>query len=155
MPQVTEETKTIRKWLEENIDKYPNKKACFVAGAPQFNTTWKAIQNIWYARTKMQRRSGVSQTPQTVKKHVFLSDAEISQRHDVYYKIRNAAQKLKPGMYVEDSDFRDSIVCMSTSEYRRPSDNAEFDIYKGKAGGKTYWGHPESIKEKKLGGIFK
>jgi hypothetical protein len=69
--------------------------------------------------------------------------------------VRTEAKRLKKGQYVEDGNFRDMVLQMSTAEYRRPSDNAEFDIYKGKAGGKTYWGHPESIKAKKQEGIMR
>jgi hypothetical protein len=86
---------------------------------------------------------------------VFLTDGDIAARHDNYYKIRTEAKKLKRGQYVEDGNFRDMILQMSTAEYRRPSDNPEFDVYKGKAGGKTYWGHPESIKAKKQEGIMR
>jgi hypothetical protein len=86
---------------------------------------------------------------------IFLSDGDIAARHDCYYKIRTEAKRLKKGQYVEDGNFRDMVLQMSTAEYRRPSDNAEFDIYKGKAGGKTYWGHPESIKAKKQEGIMR
>jgi hypothetical protein len=85
-----------------------------------------------------------------------ISDLELDEKHDVFYKIEKAAASLVyGGGYYEDAAFRDTVCKISVNEYRRPSLDPLFDKYKGKAGGITYWGHPKSIAEKKQKGVLK
>ena len=151
---------TAAKWIRENIHRYEEKnRVGFLKDCA--NVTGVTLE---YARVALYRYGKINNTqPKSSKKQVvqhnkdipFLTEKEISERHDIYYKIRQAAETLQEGQYIEDIHFKECLVKVPTNIYRRPSDNSEFDKYKGKAGGKTYWGHPESINQKKQEGVLK
>ena len=151
---------SVKNWIQNNMHQYTKekRKAFFEECSKKNNCS------LEYARVALYRYGKINNTqPKSSKKQVvqhnknipFLTDKEISERHDIYYKIRQAAQTLREGQYIEDIYFKECLVKVPTNIYRRPSDNSEFDKYKGKAGGKTYWGHPESINQKKQEGVLK
>ena len=150
---------TVTEHLKANVHKHDTDDSLVCAVAKATKTKEKIVRGALKKLTitqwwKENVDASVKDRPAKNKK-IFLSDTDIHSKHDPYYKIRSAAQSLKKGQYIEDSDFRDFVAKMSTAEYRRPSDNPEFEKYKGKSGGVVYWGHPESIKSKKVEGVLK
>lgn len=151
---------TITQWIKANYKNFEGDEKLLIENASKVfknrrNVTtafYKLKQTKWWEMNSAKTKNDVSkEAPQKI----FLTEGDIDERHDPYFKLRNAAKTLKKGQFIEDSNFRDYIVKLSVNEYRRPSDNAEFDKFKMKCGGKTYWGHPESISAKKREGLYK
>lgn len=78
---------------------------------------------------------------------------DLRAKHDNFTKVELTAKSLKKGMFYEMHEFVD-MCGLSKSSHSRWTGNRAFDDYKGKAGGITYWGHPESIKEMKEDGVL-
>ena len=82
-----------------------------------------------------------------------LTETELRAKHDNHYKVVKAAQALERGFYIENRDFTAALSLSGTS-HSRWTGNTAFDKYRGKAGGITYWSHPESIAKMKADGVF-
>lgn len=78
-----------------------------------------------------------------------LSEAELRQKYDVFYIVKQAAEKLKTGVFVPESEFARQAGLRGQQGSRLALDNAELGKYHGKAGGTVYWSHPESIAKMK------
>lgn len=77
-----------------------------------------------------------------------LSEAELRAKHDNHYKIGKALKSLKKGEFIPESEFIISIG-LAGGGYRRWLDSSNYNDYRGKAQGITYYGHPEDIKRMK------
>lgn len=82
-----------------------------------------------------------------------LSEADLRAKHDNHFKVTKAAQALEKGTYIENRDFIASLG-LSGSSHTRWTGNTAFDKYRGKAGGITYWSHPESIQKMRDDGVL-
>jgi len=58
-----------------------------------------------------------------------------------------AVKNLKKGIFIPEPEFITTIGL--SGGYRRWLDSSELNKYRGKAGGQTYWSHPDSITEMK------
>lgn len=84
-----------------------------------------------------------------------LSESQLRAKHDVKFIIRNAAISLKKGIFLSDAEFIKLCNISSQQNYRMGLNDAEFNDYHGKAGGITYWSHPESIAQMKQESILR
>jgi hypothetical protein len=76
-----------------------------------------------------------------------LSESQLRAKHDMAYIVKQAVAQLKKGVYLSDSEFIQKSGLKASAGYRQVLDHPDFDQYKGRAGGKIYWSHPESIKK--------
>lgn len=77
-----------------------------------------------------------------------LSEAELRAKHDNHYKISKALKSLKKGEFIPEPELISSIG-LSGGGYRRWLDSNNYNDYRGKAQGITYYGHPEDIRRMK------
>lgn len=77
-----------------------------------------------------------------------ISGEELCSMYDVRHKIEQFLQSIPLKTFFVESDVIINAGLKGMA-YRGILDGNDFKDYKGKAGGKVYWGHPESIKEMK------
>lgn len=84
-----------------------------------------------------------------------LTEAEIREKYDVGFIVRQHCEKLKEGVYLQDAEFIQSAGIRAIPGYRQILDHPDFSSFRGKAKGAiVYWSHPKSIKKLKDDGIF-
>lgn len=83
-----------------------------------------------------------------------ISEKDLRAKHDALFIVREAAKKLEKGKFFPEAEFRESMCRLDPSKFRSKADGQEFEKYKGRTQGKTYWGHPESIKRMKDDGVL-
>lgn len=159
MVNIKKETPQIRKYLEENIDKFPNKKACFIDTATKFNKTWKSIQHIWYSRTRPDR-------PQKNKEKDMMLDSKnygldgfkaIHSKSEIK-KTKSAKMRekvealingdLKKAGWMYDQDVRDRLGFSAGDHAMLRNDYEHLIIYNVPDANNrrsTIWGHPDII----------
>ena len=76
-----------------------------------------------------------------------LSEQQLRAKHDMTYIVKQAVAQLKKGVFLTDSEFIQKSGLKASAGYRQVLDHPDFDNYKGRAGGKIYWSHPDSIKK--------
>jgi len=76
------------------------------------------------------------------------SEKEIRAKHDTMYKIKEGAKQLTKGRYLNDQQMRE-LCKIATNVWRGHSEHQDFDRFKMKLGGVTYWGVPEYISKMK------
>lgn len=84
-----------------------------------------------------------------------ITEAEIREKYDKKYIVQKHAKMIKEGeFYDEDSFIRFCSLNPRVPGFRKALDSPEFKIYKGKADGDVYWGHPSSVEKLKNDGTF-
>ncbi len=78
-----------------------------------------------------------------------LTKNEIRQRYANRFRIQKAARLLKRDEIVSENEFINLCDFAPGTQYRSYMAEEEFKQYKGRAGGVTYWGHPDDIDELK------
>ena len=158
---------SITEFLRENAGKYPDRKSLIAACIQELNCSPKNVQNAFYDVQKSKNPIRFGSEPVTGPTPVphptlsGLSELELRQKHDVKYIIKQAALKLPPpngkgeGTFVTENEFIKQCNIQSQSGFRLSLAGEEFSAYKGKAGGVTYWAHPESITKMKNEGILR
>lgn len=129
-----------------SIKKNPNRTFKQIAGSVR-GATFAEVHEVI-------KEEGITlpKTPVSAKKErdvTAISETDIRQKHDLYFKINQAAQSIEEGKFYTEVDFRECIVRVSAAAFRRPADDDGFVRYKGRASGITYWGHPKSIQKLK------
>ena len=82
-----------------------------------------------------------------------LSEVELRSKYDALYKLEKAVGSLGRGQFVPEQEFR-SAINLEPSKFRAKADMPQFDQYKGKVAGVTYWAHPADIKKLKNEGVL-
>lgn len=150
---------TITEYLRGNAYKYTNKEDLIAACVRELNVAKKRVQSV-FSDIKRSRNPIAFTTITSAPSHfattnpVGLSEADLRKKHDVRYITSKAVEALQKGVYLIDADFIKVSNLRSQSGYRQVLDASEFDIYRGKASGITYWSHPESIRKMKIEGIL-
>ena len=67
--------------------------------------------------------------------------------------VTKAAGSLIRGVYIQEAEFIKQMNIRQPG-YRQVLDSADYAKYKGRAGGVTYWSHPESILKMKNEGVL-
>ena len=78
-----------------------------------------------------------------------LTEDELRRKYDVFYIVKQAADKLRVGVFVPESEFARQAGLRGQQGSRMALDNPELNRYHGKAGGTVYWSHPDSITKMK------
>ena len=78
-----------------------------------------------------------------------LTEDDIRKRHDIVFIVRDKAAQVPKGEFYTESDFIRFAGIRVQPGYRQALDHPDFAMYRGKAGGTTYWGHPDSIQKLK------
>jgi hypothetical protein len=149
---------TLKEKVENAVARHPEWTPAYIAGritTKRERVTADDVRNV-LDQINSSPKTKPQKTP-SKKQKIGIGENELRIKHDPYYQIEHAAQGIMRGTYIEDSDFRDHVVQMNKNLYRRPADSPQFNAYKGVSisGSITYWGHPESIKEKKEEGVLR
>lgn len=83
-----------------------------------------------------------------------LTEDELRRKYDVFYIVKQAADKLRFGVYVSEAEFARQAGLRGQQGSRMALDNPELNKYHGKAGGTVYWSHPDSIAKMKKEAIL-
>ena len=83
-----------------------------------------------------------------------VSESLLRAKHDALFILRNAAKSLVQGIFYTESEFREKVCKLDSNKFRSKADLNEFDQYKGRASGITYWSHPKSIRSVKEDGVL-
>lgn len=83
-----------------------------------------------------------------------LTEDELRRKYDVFYIVKQAADKLRFGVYVPEAEFARQAGLRGQQGSRMALDNPELNKYHGKAGGTVYWSHPDSISKMKKEAIL-
>lgn len=89
-----------------------------------------------------------------VEKTVFLTEKELRQRHDVFYKIKSELDQIPKGQFIEESSLFKKLSIWGKPGTRSNISQPEIQPYKGKADNTVYYGHPESIEKLKNEGVL-
>jgi len=84
--------------------------------------------------------------------------SQLRAKHDVKFIIRKAAlslPKTKEGMFLPEAEFIKQCNISSQQNFRMGLNDPEFNEFHGKAGGITYWSHPDSIAQMKQDSILR
>ena len=133
---------TARQWLEKNEKRFPTHEKLAEACAATLHIGLKNVKKHLLYMSREQKPVQI-----TLSSSSAISVEEFRSRHDPLFKIRAAIKELrrsKNDLYPEP-EFRENVVKLDASRFRSKADMSEFDSYKGKVGGKTYWGHPDTI----------
>lgn len=85
---------------------------------------------------------------------VGLSEAQLRAKHDLRFIITTKCNELKTGNYLTEAEFVQFCSIRQGVGYKAMLSHPDYDKYHGKAGGVTYWSHPESIKKLKDEGVL-
>jgi hypothetical protein len=84
-----------------------------------------------------------------------ITEDQLRQRHDNRYIIKVACDALEKGVFYKNSEFVAKAGIVPGAGYRDIISHPDYDKYQGKAGGETYWSHPESITKLKQEGVLR
>ena len=151
--------KPVSLWLRENTPLYDNREKLFLDCMAETESTRKIVQNAMYdiSRSKHPVTLGIQNTSaivSSIKPFRGLSESEIREKHDTKFIFSKAVKALERGLYIADSDFIKQCDIKNHVGYIQVLDDPEFKKYKGRAGGITYWSHPDSIEKMKNEGIL-
>lgn len=94
---------------------------------------------------------------ESVKKidSIGISEETLRQKHDTKFILVTAAADLQEGRYLTQSEFIMQAGVRMGTGYRDVIEHPDFDKYKGRAAGQTYWSHPKSITKLKQEGVLR
>jgi hypothetical protein len=146
--------KSIREWWLENSSLYSSYGDAIQACRSALNIASKA--SIYRVVGKLRRKGAdvlIKNNQEGKINNVGLSEQELRSKHDALYKLEQAVKTLTLGKFIPEPEFR-ATVSIDPSKFRSKSDLPQFDQYKGKVQGVTYWGHPKDIKKLKDEGVL-
>ena len=139
------------KFIRDNYQYYNSIEEVVNAGI-QAGYNRKYLRNAYY---DIQRTNDPiafdQQTIQPAK--IGISENELREKYDIKMIVTKAASSLIRGVYIQDAEFIKQMNIRQPG-YRQILDNADYAKYKGRAGGITYWSHPESILKMKNEGVL-
>lgn len=140
---------TVTDWLRQNKENYSSeqqlRRACMDAMNVTYEQTYYAMRNI-----KDSSKTKHPIIPIPVPAKVGLSEAQLRAKHDLNFIIQQKVSELKPGQFLTEAEF--VRFCNIRGAYRNVLES--LTEYRGKAGGITYYSHPESINKMKMEGIL-
>jgi len=147
--------KNITESLRANAPLFKDKKSLIESVAKELNQPISLVNKKFLA-IKDSHTPIVfgDETPALNSKFKGLSESEIRSKHDTKFILSQVVKKLDKGLYITDADFIKQCDIKSHVGYRQMLDDPDFKKYKGRAGGITYWSHPDSIEKMKNEGIL-
>lgn len=146
----------VRDWIRQNGSKYHKNSeiadACVAALGARRKTVLNALSDI---KTNTNGKAAVASLSACELRigNLGLSEQELRSKHDALYKLEQAVKALSPGKFIPEPEFR-ATVSIDPSKFRSKSDLPQFDAYRGRVAGLTYWGHPKDIKRLKDEGVL-
>lgn len=144
---------TVREWLTKNRSKYGKNGEAAAVCAAELKVAKKTVFNMMATL----KRNGRSASPPSAGEarlgNIGLSEKELRSKHDSLYKLEQAVKILTSGKFIPEPEFR-ATVNIDPSKFRSKSDLPQFDVFKGRVAGVTYWGNPKDIKRLKDEGVF-
>lgn len=140
---------SVREWVKKNIKRYPDRETLIQTGCAELNVGRKQLLKmvgLALGSATKTRAPGTGAIPLD----------QFRSRFDPLHKLRAACTILrssKDDIYPE-SEFREKLAQLNTSQFRNKADGAEFVQYQGRIQGKTYWGHPVTITALKGEGVM-
>jgi hypothetical protein len=92
--------------------------------------------------------------PETNGNIQFLSEADLRKKHDMFFILKSELNILQKGQFIEETKLIRKIGLWGKPGFRTVIDAPEVKLYKGKADGVIYFGHPESINKLKNEGVL-
>ena len=162
---------SITAYLRENANKHSNVHDLIHACMEDTGRARKNVQTAWGEICKgnspvslgfqphpvvfmpsQQGKNHLSSTPPTM---TGISEAQLRQKHDTKFIIQQAANSLKEGTFITETDFIKQCNVQSHQGFRQFLNDEDFNLYRGRASGTTYWSHPKSIAKMKSEGILR
>jgi hypothetical protein len=142
-------------WLRQNKYKFENDAQLRKACALEFGISSQKVYDS-YANFKKSKNKQPKQPIETIeepcKPVTGLTESQLRAKHDIDFIIKSKAKELKIGVYVAEHDFIKMCCLHGSQGYRQVLDGLH--EYKGRAGGITYYSHPDSIRKMKIEGIL-
>ena len=96
---------------------------------------------------------GTISASDVVKTSGVLSEAQLRERHDMFFIIMTYLQKIQKGMFIEESQMLKDLGLYGKARYREALSRLEKE-YRGKVDGTIYYSNPESISKLKSEGVL-
>ena len=84
----------------------------------------------------------------------YITEDQIRQRHDMFYKLKKALESINAGEFIEEQKVLKQLGMWGKPGYRSAVEANEIKAYRGKADGTVYYGHPERIQALKEEGVL-
>lgn len=91
---------------------------------------------------------------ETKEKTIGLTESQLRAKFDTRFIVENKCKELKEGVFLTLAEFIQACGIRPGAGYRGVVDHPDYEKYRGKAGGTTYWSHPASIKKLKDEGVL-
>lgn len=114
-----------------------------------YNNIESGRQSVARIQKKVKQESAIVPAPASSGAVGRLTEADLRRKHDIGYIVRLKAAEIEKGVFYPEADFIRLSGIKVSSGYRTALDHPDLTKYKGRAGGVTYWGHPESIRKMK------
>ena len=162
---------TIKEWYDSNFDLYHNKQeaviACAMVCGVQLDSVRRKFDQFKVKSSKVEdyvqaNNEKIKESEKVFKgviedfvnnKMLGLSENELRMKHDLFFIVKENAEKLEKGVYLPEPEFI-RFSNLKGAGYRAALDHPSFNEYKGKAGGVTYWSNKESIYKMKKEGVL-
>lgn len=147
-------------WLRANKDNYTTPKEIIEACIEATGTTYDSAKSQLQRVRRQEGFAPVKPHPITftqsydMKQSIGLSESELRAKFDINFIVQQAAQKLEKGTFLSEAEFIKLCNLRGMSGYRSVIDHPDFKDFRGRAGGQTYWSHPESIQKLKNEGVL-
>jgi len=139
---------TTREWVRKNIGRYKTKTSLVKACMEESNCTRGVVYRVLRQEFGSNYKSSEDKVASGNIGDRAMSVEEFRKQYDYNYKIQRAVDNLPKDKVFVEADFRE-IAKVPVSHFRRYAERSEFDEYRGKAGGKVYWGNKETIGQLK------
>lgn len=83
-----------------------------------------------------------------------LTEEQFRAKFDLTFIVKKKCLDLQKGIFLSMGEFIKTCGIMPGSGYRQILDHPDFENYRGRVRGDTYWSHPESISKMKTEGIL-
>jgi hypothetical protein len=145
--------KSIRDWWIENSSLYTSSVNAIAACVRDLEVRRKSVVKS-LARMRLQGIMEASnERNDEFKSNMGLTEQELRSKHDSLYKLEQSVKTLAPGKFIPENDFR-VLTTLDVVKFRSRAELPQFDLYKGKVNGMTYWGNPKDIKRLKEEGVL-
>ncbi len=144
---------SISEWIRQKGSKFKSSSEAADACAAELHVARKTFFNTLYKLKKSGKVKPTTCLPDAKVANIGLSEQELRSKHDGLYKLEQAVKNLIPTKFIPEPEFR-ATIATNPSQFRSKADLPQFDIYKGRVSGVTYWGHPRDIKRLKDEGIL-
>lgn len=98
--------------------------------------------------------SGLIDIVETKEKAIGLTESQLRAKFDTRFIVENKCKELKEGIFLTLAEFIQVCGIRPGAGYRGVVDHPDYEKYRGKAGGTTYWSHPASIRKLKDEGVL-